>query len=64
MMAFDRISPFGDERGDIRLAFIAAKILNTHYRKDHFKTEDFMPFLKKNSARDLWQQIREGLKDK
>jgi len=58
-MAFYEIEPFGDERGDLRMAILAALIANAHRdpkrRKRAYKPADFMP---KFGRQSLEEQIR------
>jgi hypothetical protein len=47
-IAFDRISPIGDERADLRAGIVASVMANCHRSKgEPFKPQDFMPFLDK-----------------
>lgn len=47
-LAFDRISPIGDERADLRAGIVASTIANCNRTKgDPFKPQDFMPFTEK-----------------
>ncbi len=47
-LAFDRISPIGDERDDLRSAIVASTVANCHRaRREPFTPQDFMPFVKK-----------------
>ena len=58
-MAYYQIEPFGQERDDIRMAYIVTKYLNTLKQKDIFKVSDFMPYHKeeKNLSKDLRQAL-------
>jgi len=59
-MAFYQISPFGEERGDLRSALVAQLIYNTHARKPK-KLEDFMLFKEKpNVPGDSPKTIRKN----
>lgn len=65
-MAFDRISPIGEDRADLRAGIIASVIANSHRVKgDPFTPADFMPFIEKPKATpaDALEQLR-GLKRK
>jgi hypothetical protein len=44
-LAYDRISPFGEERADLRSAIVAATLANANRGKGTkpFTTADFMP---------------------
>ncbi len=44
-LAYDRVSPFGDERADLRSAIITATLANANRAKGSkpFTVEDFMP---------------------
>lgn len=45
-LAFDRISPIGDDRDDLRAGIIASTVANAHRsRGKAFRPQDFMPFL-------------------
>lgn len=62
-MAFDRISPFGDERADLRTGILASLTANIHRKKGAaaFTPADFMPFLeraKKDHASGLSSRLR------
>ena len=50
-MAFDRIDPFGEARGDVRSGVLAALIANIHRdrkkRAEPYSALDFMPFLRR-----------------
>lgn len=50
-MAFDRISPIGDDRADLRSGIVASVIANCHRTKgEPFTPQDFMPFMDKPRA--------------
>ena len=60
-MAFNRLSPFGDERADLRSAIVACTVANARPRKRgsrSFKPADFMPFRKKRSGKDSWNLLK------
>lgn len=46
-MAFYSVSPFGEERADVRAGIVAAVVANTHRnpkrRKKPYEVKDFMP---------------------
>ena len=47
-LAYDRISPIGEERQDLNAGIISATIANAHAAKGrHFKAADFMPDFEK-----------------
>lgn len=47
-LAFDRISPIGDERDDLRAGIVASTVANCHRsRREPFTPQDFMPFVQK-----------------
>jgi hypothetical protein len=41
--AYDRISPFGDERADLRAGIVADAIVKSHIPKAKTSPADFMP---------------------
>ena len=61
-MAFDRISPIGDERGDLQAGIIASNACNLKRTKQGqkiFAPADFMPYLEKSTKDNgLSKQIR------
>lgn len=60
-MAYDRLSPIGEERADLRAGIVSSVIANTHRTKgDPFKPQDFMPFLEKprNSPEQAFEKLR------
>lgn len=65
-MAFDRISPIGDERLDQHAAMLAALIFNIKRGKNPPKQViDFMPYAdKKQKAADLSKQLLNAFKGK
>lgn len=58
--AFDRISPIGDERGDLQAGIITSWIATSRPgNKKSYRASDFMPYLtKQDKSRELSQQIR------
>ena len=59
-MAYYQIEPFGQERDDIRMAYIVTKYLNTMRQSEEFKVSDFMPFHKEDQ--DISKKLRNALK--
>lgn len=59
-VAFDRISPIGDERADLRAGIVASVVANAHRTKgEPFKPADFMPFSeRKQSVQASFEQLR------
>jgi len=53
-LAFDRISPIGDERGDIHASIVASTMANIHRGKNQkpYAIKDFMPFAEKKTESD------------
>lgn len=65
-IGFDRLSPIGDERGDLRAGIVASTIANCHRGRgtQPFRASDFMPFAEqqKESPESALQHIRAKLK--
>ncbi len=66
-MAFDRLSPIGDDRGDLQAGIIASTVANAHRSRGRpFRPQDFMPFLQQEEteplavARKLKRQLEGG----
>ena len=60
-IAFDRISPFGDERADLRSGIVSSVIANANRsRGEPFRPSDFMPFLDKpkSTPTDALKKLR------
>ena len=64
-LAFDRISPIGDERDDLRSAIVASTVANCHRsRNEPFTPQDFMPFVQKTQRPpgDAIDRLRKRMK--
>lgn len=61
-MAYYRVSPFGDERADLRMGILASLLANVYRKKGvkAFAPRDFMPFVEK--ARDNAQALSRRLR--
>lgn len=55
-MAYDRIDPFGEERGDLRAGILASLLANINRdrkkKSDPFSPLDFMPVVQRNQEID------------
>jgi hypothetical protein len=63
-IAFNAISPIGDERGDLQAGIVASVMANCHRTKGQpFKPVDFMPFVKNDSTPEAaLAQLRKTMK--
>lgn len=60
-IAYAKIEPFGEERGDLRSAIVASTIANANRIKGRvFKIDDFMPEF--NKSKKTWQEMKSLLK--
>ena len=60
-MAYERIEPFGEDRGDLRAGIVASTIANAHRSKGKraFKPSEFMPEFGKECEPQTWQEMKE-----
>lgn len=61
-MAYDRISPFGEERADLRAGIVASAVVNHSMSppKRPSKPSDFMPFVKSAGPLLLADPVKHG----
>jgi len=51
-VAFNNLSPIGDERGDVQAAMVVSTLANINRRKGQqaYKIQDFLPYSQKESG--------------
>lgn len=61
-IAYDRISPFGEERSDLRAGIVASAVVNHSMSppKRPTKPVDFMPFVKASGPILLPDPVKQG----
>ena len=61
-MAFYKMSPFGEARGDLRVAQLTALMANVHRdrekRPQPFEPVDFMPYAERPKKTNLFKRIK------
>lgn len=64
-MVFAKLEPFGERRGDLRAAIVAATIANANRGKNQkaYKVEDFMPKLGDDEEQEPdWESMLERVR--